>query len=103
MPSVVCVHLPSKIPIVGCKLMSYVLLRYPDKSVSTDGVPEMLLRDPPRSQGSGSSKGVDILFLSENNDVSTPQPNDKDEENFMPLLSLVLFIATFMGFFGYNL
>lgn len=40
MLSVVRVHLPSDIPIVGCELTPYVLLRRPDKAVSTDDVPE---------------------------------------------------------------
>lgn len=40
MLSVVRVHLPSEIPIVGCELTPYVLLRRPDKTVSTDDVPE---------------------------------------------------------------
>ncbi|KAK4757391.1 hypothetical protein SAY87_018692 [Trapa incisa] len=40
MLSVVRVHLPSDIPIVGCELTPYLLLRRPDKSVSTDDVPE---------------------------------------------------------------
>ncbi|KAK7278802.1 hypothetical protein RJT34_23838 [Clitoria ternatea] len=40
MLSVIRVHLPSEIPIVGCELTPYVLLRRPDKSVSTDDVPE---------------------------------------------------------------
>nr|GLL29889.1 carbon catabolite repressor protein 4 homolog 1-like [Ipomoea trifida] len=31
---------PSDIPIVGCELTPYVLLRLPDKSVATDDVPE---------------------------------------------------------------
>ncbi|PKI42909.1 carbon catabolite repressor protein 4 homolog 1-like [Punica granatum] len=40
MLSVVRVHLPSDIPIVGCELTPYVLLRRPDKSVTTDDVPD---------------------------------------------------------------
>ncbi|KAF9664798.1 hypothetical protein SADUNF_Sadunf16G0055500 [Salix dunnii] len=40
MLSVVRVHLPSDIPIVGCELTPYVLLRRPDKNVTTDDVPE---------------------------------------------------------------
>ncbi|KNA11058.1 hypothetical protein SOVF_138410 [Spinacia oleracea] len=40
MLSVVRVHLPSDIPIVGCELSPYVLLRKPDKSVINDDVPE---------------------------------------------------------------
>ncbi|GMJ02279.1 hypothetical protein like AT3G58580 [Hibiscus trionum] len=40
MLSVLRVHLPSDIPIVGCKLTPYVLLRRPDKTVTTDDVPE---------------------------------------------------------------
>ncbi|KAK9265789.1 hypothetical protein L1049_008715 [Liquidambar formosana] len=40
MLSVLRVHLPSDIPIVGCELTPYVLLRRPDKSVATDDVPE---------------------------------------------------------------
>ncbi|KAF2289544.1 hypothetical protein GH714_037061 [Hevea brasiliensis] len=40
MLSVVRVHLPSDIPIVGCELTPYVLLRRPDKTVTTDDVPE---------------------------------------------------------------
>lgn len=40
MLSVVRVHLPSEIPIVGCELTPYVLLRRPDKTISTDDVPE---------------------------------------------------------------
>ncbi|CAK9319491.1 unnamed protein product [Citrullus colocynthis] len=34
------VHLPSDIPIVGCELTPYLLLRRPDTSVTTDDVPE---------------------------------------------------------------
>jgi len=40
MLSVIRVHLPSEIPIVGCELTPYVLLRRPDKTPSTDDVPE---------------------------------------------------------------
>lgn len=40
MLSVVRVHLPSDIPIVGIELTPYVLLRRPDNSVYTDDVPE---------------------------------------------------------------
>lgn len=40
MVSVVRVHLPSDIPIVGCELTPYVLLRRPDNTVTTDDVPE---------------------------------------------------------------
>jgi len=40
MVTVLRVHLPSDIPIVGCELTPYVLLRRPDKSVSTEDVPE---------------------------------------------------------------
>ncbi|KAM7265363.1 hypothetical protein ACFE04_003046 [Oxalis oulophora] len=40
MLSVLRVHLPSDIPIVGCELTPYVLLRRPDKTISTDDVPE---------------------------------------------------------------
>ncbi|XP_030448950.1 carbon catabolite repressor protein 4 homolog 1-like [Syzygium oleosum] len=40
MLSVLRVHLPSDIPIVGCELTPYVLLRRPDKSLSTEDVPE---------------------------------------------------------------
>lgn len=40
MLSVVRVHLPSDIPIVGCELSPYVLLRKPDKSVINEDVPE---------------------------------------------------------------
>ncbi|KAM5559106.1 carbon catabolite repressor protein 4 [Rosa sericea] len=40
MVSVIRVHLPSDIPIVGCELTPYVLLRRPDKTVTTDDVPE---------------------------------------------------------------
>ncbi|KAM7500277.1 hypothetical protein LguiA_024691 [Lonicera macranthoides] len=40
MLSVLRVHLPSDIPIVGCELTPYVLLRRPDTSVTTDDVPE---------------------------------------------------------------
>ncbi|XP_030512135.1 carbon catabolite repressor protein 4 homolog 1-like [Rhodamnia argentea] len=40
MLSVLRVHLPSDIPIVGCELTPYVLQRRPDKSLSTDDVPE---------------------------------------------------------------
>ncbi|KOM34074.1 hypothetical protein LR48_Vigan02g022400 [Vigna angularis] len=41
MLSVVRVHLPSEIPIVGCELTPYVLLRRPDKTISTDDVSEI--------------------------------------------------------------
>lgn len=40
MLSVLRVHLPSDIPIVGCELTPYVLLRRPDKALSTEDVPE---------------------------------------------------------------
>ncbi|XP_059646437.1 carbon catabolite repressor protein 4 homolog 1-like [Cornus florida] len=40
MLSVLRVHLPSDIPIVGCELSPYVLLRRPDKSATTEDVPE---------------------------------------------------------------
>ncbi|KAF8398544.1 hypothetical protein HHK36_017474 [Tetracentron sinense] len=40
MLSVLRVHLPSDIPIVGCELTPYVLLRRPDSSISTDDVPD---------------------------------------------------------------
>ncbi|GAB4851496.1 Carbon catabolite repressor protein 4 1 [Ancistrocladus abbreviatus] len=40
MLSVVRVHLPSDIPIVGCELTPYVLLRRPDKTVSNEDVSE---------------------------------------------------------------
>ncbi|KFK35106.1 hypothetical protein AALP_AA5G236700 [Arabis alpina] len=40
MLSVIRVHLPSEIPIVGCELTPYVLLRRPDKTATTDDVPE---------------------------------------------------------------
>lgn len=40
MLTVLRVHLPSDIPIVGCELTPYVLLRRPDKTVTTDDVPE---------------------------------------------------------------
>lgn len=40
MLSVLRVHLPSDIPIVGCELTPYVLLRRPDKTVTTDDVSE---------------------------------------------------------------
>ncbi|KAK9055437.1 hypothetical protein SSX86_026520 [Deinandra increscens subsp. villosa] len=42
MLSVLRVHLPSDIPIVGCELSPYVLIRHPDKTVSTEDVPESL-------------------------------------------------------------
>ncbi|XP_039160648.1 carbon catabolite repressor protein 4 homolog 1 [Eucalyptus grandis] len=38
MLSVIRVHLPSDIPIVGCELTPYVLLRRPDKTISNDDV-----------------------------------------------------------------
>ncbi|KAL1550048.1 Carbon catabolite repressor protein 4 1 [Salvia divinorum] len=41
MLSVGRVHLPSDIPIVGCELTPYVLLRRPDKSVVTEDVTEL--------------------------------------------------------------
>ncbi|KAI4341292.1 hypothetical protein MLD38_026031 [Melastoma candidum] len=41
MLSVVRVHLPSEIPIVGCELTPYVLLRRSDKSIFTDDVTEL--------------------------------------------------------------
>ncbi|CAL9051429.1 unnamed protein product [Musa banksii] len=40
MLSVLRVHLPSEIPVVGCEITPYVLLRRPDGSISTDDVPE---------------------------------------------------------------
>ncbi|GAB2266851.1 Carbon catabolite repressor protein 4 1 [Dionaea muscipula] len=41
MVSVIRVHLPSEIPIVGCELTPYVVLRRLDKTLITDDVPEM--------------------------------------------------------------
>ncbi|XP_039140004.1 carbon catabolite repressor protein 4 homolog 1-like [Dioscorea cayenensis subsp. rotundata] len=40
MLSVLRVHLPSEIPIVGCEITPYVLVRRPDGNVSNDDVPE---------------------------------------------------------------
>eukprot|EP00249_Psilotum_nudum_P020176 c27589_g1_i1 orf=780-2651(-) len=40
MLSVVRIHLPSDIPILGCELTPYVLLRRPDGSISPDDIPE---------------------------------------------------------------
>lgn len=40
MLSVLRVHLPSDIPIVGCELTPYVLLRRPNKEVISEDVPE---------------------------------------------------------------
>ncbi|CAD5179806.1 unnamed protein product, partial [Musa acuminata subsp. malaccensis] len=40
MLTVLRVHLPSEIPVVGCEITPYVLLRRPDGSISTDDVPE---------------------------------------------------------------
>uniref|UniRef100_A0A452Y901 Endonuclease/exonuclease/phosphatase domain-containing protein n=1 Tax=Aegilops tauschii subsp. strangulata TaxID=200361 RepID=A0A452Y901_AEGTS len=40
MLSVVRVHLPSEIPIVGCEITPYVLLRLPNGAISTEDVPE---------------------------------------------------------------
>lgn len=40
MVSVIRVYLPSDIPIVGCELAPYVLLRKPDKTISNEDVPE---------------------------------------------------------------
>ncbi|KAJ0246688.1 Carbon catabolite repressor protein 4 2 [Hirschfeldia incana] len=40
MLSVIRVHLPSEIPIVGCELTPYVLVRRPDKTAATEDVPE---------------------------------------------------------------
>nr|DAD42135.1 TPA_asm: hypothetical protein HUJ06_000365 [Nelumbo nucifera] len=45
MLSVLRVHLPSDIPIVGCELTPYVLLRRPDGSITTDDVPESVPLD----------------------------------------------------------
>ncbi|KAK4481741.1 hypothetical protein RD792_012651 [Penstemon davidsonii] len=41
MLSVLRVHLPSDIPIVGCELTPYVVLKRPDKSVTADDVTEL--------------------------------------------------------------
>ncbi|GER57126.1 glucose-repressible alcohol dehydrogenasetranscriptional effector [Striga asiatica] len=41
MLSVLRVHLPSDIPIVGCELIPYVVLKRPDKSVTTEDVSEL--------------------------------------------------------------
>lgn len=41
MLSVLRVHLPSDIPIVGCELTPYVLLKRPDKSLISDDVTEL--------------------------------------------------------------
>lgn len=40
MLTVLRVHLPSEIPVVGCEITPYVLLRRPDGNVATDDVPE---------------------------------------------------------------
>lgn len=40
MLSVLRVHLPSEIPVVGCEITPYVLLGRPDNSISNDDVPE---------------------------------------------------------------
>ncbi|CAL9042801.1 unnamed protein product, partial [Musa banksii] len=40
MLTVLRVHLPSEIPVVGCEITPYVLLRWPDGSISNDDVPE---------------------------------------------------------------
>ncbi|KAL1189809.1 Carbon catabolite repressor-like protein [Cardamine amara subsp. amara] len=40
MLSVIRLHLPSEIPIVGCELTPYVLVRRPDKTPATEDVPE---------------------------------------------------------------
>ncbi|KAJ0255510.1 Carbon catabolite repressor protein 4 2 [Hirschfeldia incana] len=40
MLSVIRVYLPSEIPIVGCELTPYVLVRRPDKTAATEDVPE---------------------------------------------------------------
>ncbi|XP_042448754.1 carbon catabolite repressor protein 4 homolog 1-like isoform X1 [Zingiber officinale] len=40
MLTVLRVHLPSEIPVVGCEITPYVLLRQPDGSISNDDVPE---------------------------------------------------------------
>ncbi|WOK91809.1 carbon catabolite repressor protein [Canna indica] len=40
MLTVLRVHLPSEIPVVGCEITPYVLLRRPDGSISNDDVPE---------------------------------------------------------------
>ncbi|XP_039130714.1 carbon catabolite repressor protein 4 homolog 1-like [Dioscorea cayenensis subsp. rotundata] len=40
MLSVLRVHLPSEIPIVGCEITPYVLVKRPDNTVSNDDVPE---------------------------------------------------------------
>ncbi|GER39934.1 glucose-repressible alcohol dehydrogenasetranscriptional effector [Striga asiatica] len=41
MLSVLRVHLPSDIPIVGCELTPYVVLKRPDKSITTEDVTEL--------------------------------------------------------------
>jgi CCR4-NOT transcription complex subunit 6 len=43
--TVLRVHLPSEIPIVGCEITPYVLLRCPDGGVISDDVPEFMLVD----------------------------------------------------------
>lgn len=45
MLSVVRVHLPSEIPIVGCEITPYVLLRRPDGGISTEDVHEAIPLD----------------------------------------------------------
>lgn len=45
MLSVLRVHLPSEIPVVGCEITPYVLLRRPDNSISNDDVPETMPLD----------------------------------------------------------
>nr|XP_029123569.1 carbon catabolite repressor protein 4 homolog 1 isoform X2 [Elaeis guineensis] len=40
MLSVLRVHLPSEIPVIGCEITPYVLLRRPDNSISNEDVPE---------------------------------------------------------------
>jgi len=39
MLSVLRLHLPSEIPVVGCELNPYVLLRRPDNTITTDDIP----------------------------------------------------------------
>ncbi|KAG0468582.1 hypothetical protein HPP92_017910 [Vanilla planifolia] len=40
MVSVLRVHLPSEIPVVGCEITPYVLLKRPDRTISNEDVPE---------------------------------------------------------------
>lgn len=62
MLSVVRVHLPTDIPIVGCELSAYVLLRRGDSNLSPDDVTEASSTDSCFSSAAGFDCRVSRKF-----------------------------------------